>query len=123
MPFAGIDVRNLVIRFLIDAAALFVADALVGGIHIAGWPSYALMAIVLGLVNAFAKPLLTALTCPLIILPLGLFVLILNTAVLGLSAWIAGQFGADVRIDGFGSALAGAIIVSLVSWFLSMVLD
>ncbi len=119
----NIDLRNLAVRLIINAAALWVADALVGGIRIEGWQALAVMAIIFGLVNAFAKPALTLITCPLIVLTLGLFLLVINTAMLGLSAWIAGGLGADVTIDGFWSAFAGALIISIVSWFLSMVLD
>lgn len=117
-----IDARRLLVRFIINALALVVADALVGGIRIEGWQAYTVMAIVLGLVNAVAKPVLEILTCPLIVLTLGLFLLVLNAAMLGLAAWIAGALGADVRIDGFGAAFLGAIIISIVSWFLSIVL-
>ncbi len=117
-----IDARRLLIRFIINALALVVADALVPGIRIEGWQAYTVMAIVLGLVNAVAKPVLEILTCPLIVLTLGLFLLVLNAAMLGLAAWIAGALGADVQIDGFGAAFLGAIIISIVSWLLSMAL-
>ena len=90
-----IDARRLLIRFIINALALVVADALVPGIRIEGWQAYTVMAIVLGMVNAVAKPVLELLTCPLIILTLGLFLLVLNAAMLGLAAWIAGALGAD----------------------------
>jgi|DewCreStandDraft_5_1066085.scaffolds.fasta_scaffold00139_74 putative membrane protein len=117
-----IDARRLLVRFIINALALVVADALVAGIRIEGWQAYTVLAIVLGLVNAVAKPVLEILTCPLIILTLGLFLLVLNAAMLGLAAWIAGGLGADVHIDGFGAAFVGAIIISIVSWLLSIAL-
>ncbi len=123
MPFTGINVRGLAVRVVINAAALWVADALIDGIRIAGWQSYAVMAIVLALANSFAKPVLRALSCPLLILTLGLFALVINTVVLGLSAWVARQLGADVRIDGVWPALAGVIIMAIVGWLLSLVLD
>lgn len=118
-----IDLRNLLIRFLINAAAIFVADALLEGIEIEGWQSYAVMAIAFGLVNAFAKPALKLLTCPLIVLTLGLFLLVLNAIMFGLAAWLSSAVGADVTVDGFGAAFVGAIIVSIVSWLLSMMVD
>lgn len=117
-----LDVRNLIVRIIINAAALFVADALIGGIRITGWQSYAVMAIVLGLVNAFAKPFLKAITCPLIVITLGLFLIVINTALLGLAAWISSQVGADVHIDGFWPAFFGAIIISIVGWALSFLI-
>lgn len=120
---ADLDARTLIVRFLINAAALLVADRLIQGIFIGGWQALAVMAIVLGVVNAFAKPFLAFITCPLIVLTLGLFLLVLNTAMLALSAWIAGALGAEVRIDGFGAAFAGALVISIVSWLLAMVVD
>ncbi|MFN8558087.1 MAG: phage holin family protein [Dehalococcoidia bacterium] len=119
----GLNPRNLLVRFLINAAALFVADALVPGISITGWPAYAVMAVTLGLVNALARPVLTLITCPLIVVTLGLFLLIVNTAMLGLSALIAGALGANVVITGFWSAFFGALIISIVSWLIAMALD
>ncbi|MBE9508496.1 MAG: phage holin family protein, partial [Chloroflexi bacterium] len=74
---------------------------------------------ILGLVNAIVRPLLKFLTCPLIILTLGLFVLIVNGLTLWLSAWIANQFGIGFYVDGFGPAFLGALIVSVVTVILS----
>ncbi len=113
------DGRNLLVPFAINALALVVAAYLVSGIHIEGWGSYAVTAIALGAVNAVARPFLKMLSCPLILLTLGAFLLVLHTAMLGLAAWIAGEVGADVRIDGFWAAFWGALIISLVSWALS----
>lgn len=118
-----IDIRTIVIKLVINAAALWVADLLVSGIRIGDWQALVVMAALLALINTFAKPFLTALTCPIIILTLGLFLLVLNTATLGLAAWLAGQLGLDVTITGFWPAFGGAIIISIVSWLLSMVLD
>jgi putative membrane protein len=117
-----IDLRRLIVRFIINAVALYVADLIVGGIAIAGWQTLAVMAVVFGLVNAFAKPFLKLITCPIIIVTLGLFLLVINTALLALAGWITDQLGGDVRIDGFWSAFWGAVIISIVSWFLSLVL-
>jgi putative membrane protein len=119
----SVTARNLLARLLIDAAALFVADALVAGIAINGWQSYAVMVVVFALVNAFAKPVLKLLTCPLIILTLGLFLLVINAAMFGVAAAVSDAVGADVRVDGFGAALAGALVVSIVGWLLSIALD
>jgi putative membrane protein len=118
-----INLRNLLVRFLINAAAIFVADALVEGIAIEGWQSYAVMAIVFGLINAFAKPFLTWVTCPLVVLTLGIFLLVLNAMLFGLAAWLSSAVGADVNVDSFWAAFLGAIIVSIVSWLLSMIVE
>lgn len=117
------DWARVALRFVINVIALLIADALVPGIAITGWQSYAVMALVLGLINTFAKPFLTLLSCPLILLTLGLFLLVLNAALLGLSAWISGRLGFDVRVESFGAALFGAIIMSIVAWMLSLVFD
>jgi putative membrane protein len=113
---------RLVIRWLITSISLLVAAWLVPGIRVdeGGWLVYALMAVVLGLVNAVVRPLLALLSCPLIILTLGLFVLVVN----GLSLWIASSiatswFGVGFHIDGFWAAFFGALIVSIVSVLLN----
>ena len=112
---------KLLIRWIIASLALFVAAWLVPGIRVEGnaWIIYAVMAVILGLVNAIVRPLLKFLTCPLIILTLGLFVLIINGLALWLSAWIANQFGIGFYVDGFGPAFLGALIVSVVTVILS----
>lgn len=116
----------LVVRWLITAIALVVAAWLVPGIRVQdsnAWLAVAVMAAALGLVNAFVRPLLTLLSCPLILLTLGLFLLVINAAMLGLASWIAVTlFGAGFYIDGFWSALVGSIVVSIVSFVLSLVL-
>ena len=112
---------KLLVRWVIASLALFAAAWLVPGIHVEGtaWAVFAAVAIVLGLVNAVVRPLLTLLTCPLIILTMGLFVLIVNGATLALSAWIANQLNIGFYIDGFWSAFFGALIVSIVTVVLS----
>lgn len=116
----------LVVRWLITAIALVVAAWLVPGIRVQdsnAWLAVAVMAAALGLVNAFVRPLLTLLSCPLILLTLGLFLLVINAAMLGLASWIAVTlFGVGFYIDGFWSALVGSIVVSIVSFVLSLVL-
>jgi putative membrane protein len=115
---------KLIIRWVVASLALFAAAWLVPGIRVEGsaWIVYALMAIVLGLVNAIVRPLLKLLTCPLIVLTLGLFVLVINGVTLYLSAWIANQLGIAFYVEGFWSALLGALIVSVVTVVLSAVL-
>lgn len=112
---------KILVRWLIVALALFVAAWLVPGIRVSGtaWIAYALMAVVLGLVNALVRPLLKLLTCPLILLTLGLFVLVINALTLWIAAWLAGLLGIGFHIDNFGSAFWGALIVSIVTVVLS----
>ena len=117
-------VVSFVIRWLITAAAVWVAAKLVDGIHLEGWESTLLVALILGLLNVFVKPLLVLIGFPAIVMTLGLFLIIINTELLGLCAWIAGKFDSiHFAIDGFWDALWGAIIISIVSWVLNMILN
>ena len=116
---------KLLIRWVIASLALFVAAWLVPGISVDGngWIIYALMAIVLGLVNAIVRPLLKLMTCPLILLTLGLFLLVIN----GLTLWLASAiavnwFHVGFYVDGFWSGFLGALIVSIVTIVLSALL-
>ncbi len=113
---------KLILRWVIIAFSLFVAAWLVPGIRVEGnaWLIYAVMAVILGLVNAVVRPLLKLLTCSFIILTLGLFVLVIN----GLTLWLASSiavnwFHVGFNVDGFWSAFLGALIVSIVSIILS----
>jgi putative membrane protein len=101
--------------------ALVAAVWIVPAIQVEGtaWVAYGVMTVILGLVNAIVRPVLKFLSCQLIIVTLGLFVLVINGAALWLSAWIANQFGIGFHVDGFWAALLGAIIVSVVSILLS----
>ncbi|MBK6663746.1 MAG: phage holin family protein [Thermoflexaceae bacterium] len=113
-----------VIRWLITAAAVWVAAAIVGGIELEGWRSTLLVALILGLLNAVLKPLLFWVSLPITVLTLGVFYLVLNAAMLGLTAWIAGKFESiHFAVDGFWSAFWGAVIISVVSWFIGLVVN
>lgn len=109
---------KLLIRWLITGFSLFVAAWMVPGIRVAGqgWAVFAAMAVILGLVNAVVRPLLKLLSCPLIILTLGLFVLVINGLTLLLASRIAVDwFHVGFYVDGFWPAFLGALIVSIVS--------
>jgi putative membrane protein len=115
---------KLLIRWIATAVALVVAAWLVPGIRVqsGAWTAYAVMAIVLGLVNALIRPLLKFLSCPLIILTFGLFVLVINAFTLWLSSYIAvNALHVGFYVDGFWPAFWGALIVSLVSTILTAV--
>lgn len=115
---------KLIIRWAIGAFSLFVAAWAVTGIRVddgGGWVVYAAMAVIMGLVNAFVRPLLKLLTCPLILLTLGLFTLVINALTLLLSAWVANTvFQVGFYVDGFWPAFWGALIVSVVSVVLNV---
>ena len=108
---------RFLIRALIAAIGLWVADTLIGGISFdsAGWLLGA--ALVLGLINAVVRPLAVILTFPITLITLGLFLLVLNAGMLALASWILPGF----HVAGFWPAFWGAIVVSLVSsigsWF------
>lgn len=117
---------KLLIRWAITSLALFVAAWLIPGIYVEsdGWVVYAMMAVILGLVNAIVRPVLKLLTCPLILLTLGLFTLVIN----GLTFWLASViavrwFHVGFYIRDFWSALLGAIVVSIVTVILSALLN
>ncbi len=114
---------RLLIRWLITTLALVVAAWLVPGIRVEGnaWLVFLVTALVLGLLNAFLRPLLKLLSCPLIIVTLGLFVLVINGLMLWLASAIAvGWFRVGFHVDGFWAAFWGALIVSIVSVLLSL---
>ena len=115
---------KLLIRWAITGLSLFMAAWLVPGIRVErdGWTTFAAMAVILGLVNAVVRPLLKLLSCPLIILTLGLFVLAINAITLWLASAIAVRwFHIGFYVDGFWAAFLGGLIVSVVSVILTAV--
>lgn len=114
--------NKFLIRLLINAVALYAAVALVPGIFpLPGttWVSYLGLALIFGLLNALVRPLLKFLTCPLIILTLGLFTLVINTLLFWLTGLIGLNFGIGFTVDGFWPAFLGGLIVSIVSVILT----
>ena len=114
---------KLLIRWAISAFALFAAAQLVPGITVESdaWVIYAVMAVLLGLGNAVIRPLLKLLTCPLVIMTLGLFTLVINGVTLWITAALADHlFGVGFYIADFWSAFLGALIVSVVSVILTL---
>jgi putative membrane protein len=113
---------KLLIRWVITSFSLFVAAWLIPGIRVErqAWTVFAAMAIIVGLVNATVRPLLKLLSCPLIILTLGLFALVINGIALWLASAIAvNWFHVGFYVDGFWAAFLGALIVSIVSMILT----
>jgi putative membrane protein len=103
---------RLVVAWAINAAALWVADALFDRVQIDGWGAYLIGAAVLGIANAVIRPVLALLTLPLVILTLGLFLLVINVAMVALAEWIAPDFS----IDGFWTYIGTVIVVWVVNW-------
>lgn len=113
---------KLVIRWLIAALALFLAAWIVPGIEVApnAWWIYAVVAVILGLVNALVRPVLKLLSCGLIILTLGLFTLVINGLTLWLSSSIAvNWFHVGFYVRGFWAAFWGALIISIATVIMS----
>jgi putative membrane protein len=103
---------RLAIALGINAAALWVAHELFNGVHIHGWKAYLIAAIVLAIANAVIKPVLKVLTFPLVILTAGLFLLVINIAMIALTAWITPNFS----IHGFLTYVGTVIVFWLVNW-------
>ena len=113
---------KLILRLVINAAALWVAAQIVPGIHLdegsnVAVTSLLLVALIFGLINALIKPIVKLVTCPAYILTLGLFTFIVNALMLQLTAWFSDGV---LTIDGFLDALIGGIVISIVSALLSI---
>jgi putative membrane protein len=114
---------KLILRWLITAAAVWAAAHFVPGIHYSGgFKTLLAVALVLGLVNALIRPIVKGLACGLIVLTLGLAIFVINALMLLLTGYITSQFGYTFKVDGFVPALLGSIVISLVSWVLSVIL-
>jgi putative membrane protein len=112
---------QFIIRLLATAAALWVAVEIVPGLTYTGdWVGLLGVAVVFGLVNAIIRPILAMLTCPLVLLTLGLFVFVLNALMLWLTSVIAESLGLNFQVDGFLAAFVGALIVGVVSTVLNV---
>ena len=105
--------RGFLTRLVITALGLWLAKTIVSGVVILGWGNLIVAALLLGMVNAFVRPILFILTLPITVLTLGLFLLVLNGISLALVAWVM----PGVSVNGLWAATLGAIVVSLTSWF------
>ncbi|MBI3361295.1 MAG: phage holin family protein [Chloroflexi bacterium] len=115
---------KLILRWAVVAVAIWIAILIVPGIHAdpRDWTTIAAMGLILGLMNALVRPLLKFLSCPLIILTLGLFILVLNALVFWLAGWVSEMFGLGFTLENFWAAFFGALVVSIVSGVLSIFL-
>ena len=98
-------------HLLITAALLLFVANLVKGVNVEGWGAAFIGALVLGLVNAFVRPLMVVLTLPLTILTFGLFLLVVNALML----WLVAALVPGIRIQGFGAALLGSLLLALLN--------
>jgi putative membrane protein len=117
---------------LTTAIAVAVAAWLIDGIRFTGprqWPDeftekllpLLLVALILGVVTSFVKPILTILSIPFIILTLGLFLLVINAAMLRLTSWLAGELDIGFHVTGWWPAIGGAIVITLTTWVVDAV--
>jgi putative membrane protein len=112
---------KFLLRFLINAAALWVAIQIVPGVSYDGTiRSLLLVALIFGVLNASVRPLLKLFTFPLLILTLGLFTFVINALMLMLTSWASNLLHLGFHVSGFGSAFLGALVVSFISLVLSM---
>ncbi len=120
--------KNMIIRLLANAVALAIAAWLVGGITIEGATrgkqivTLLIVAAIFGIVNAIVKPVVKLVSLPLLILTLGLLTFVINAAMLALTSWITGKLDVQFHVDGFWSALFGALIISVVGMIINAVL-
>ncbi len=117
--YSDIRIVDTAVRIVVNAAALWVAARVVGGIEIDGAASLWITAVIFGVVNASIKPVVHLLGCPLSCLTLGIFALVINAAMLVLTAAIAGWLDLDVSVAWFWPAFWGALVISITSAILS----
>lgn len=112
------------LRIVVNAAALWVAALIVPGIHLAEGGADGtivtalLVALVFGVLNAIVRPLFLLLGLPLIAVTFGLFLLIINAAMLLLTSWASGVLGLAFSVEGFWAALLGGLVVAAVAWIM-----
>ena len=112
---------SFLIRLVINAIALWLATRLVDGLTFDGDMVFLfVVALIFGVVNSVVKPILMLLTFPALILSLGLFLLVLNAAMVWLTGAISDAAGLGFHVEGFGAAFLGGLVVSVVSFVLSL---
>jgi len=120
---------NVVVKTIINGAALYLAAVIVPGIHLGEEGSATqtfitvlVVALIFGIVNTFLKPLVKLLSLPVIVLTLGLFLLVINALMLELTSWLAGVFGLSFHVDNFfWDAILGALIITVVASILNAI--
>ena len=116
---------RLILRLLVNAAALAVATFLLSGISLTAPTTQGrvvtllVVALIFGVLNAVLRPLFKLVTLPLLLLTLGLFLLVINAVMLLLTSWVSTRVDLGWSVDGFGTAVLGALIVSVVSFLLN----
>jgi putative membrane protein len=113
--------RSLISRWLINTLALYLAVRLVPGVEYVGGPAgLVIVAAIFGLVNATLRPILALLTCPLVLVSLGFFLLVINALMIVCTGWFSRQFDLGFRVAGFWPAFWAGLLISVVSFVLSV---
>jgi putative membrane protein len=113
--------RRYVLQWLITSLAIFAAFSLVPGITFTGnGYEIGIIAMIYSVINLLIRPVLTLITCPMIILTLGMFTVIINGVLLLITADLAKYFGIDFQIETFFTALIGAVVISLTTFVLNL---
>lgn len=112
---------SILLHWILNAAALWVAAYFLPGLSFTGGlVQLFLVAAVFGIVNSLVRPMLTVLTCPLIVLTLGLFSLVINALMLWLTGWLSSYWDLGFSVSGFWAAFWGGLVVGVVSMVLSL---
>ncbi len=109
---------NWIIKLLLTGLALIIADYLLDSIHIDGYGTALLAALILGVINTIIRPILVFLTLPITILTLGIFILVINA----ITFYVTSMFLPGFQIEGFIGAFWGALIVGVISWILNSII-
>lgn len=113
-----------VVKVVVNAGALWVAELLLPGISFIGeWWKLLIVAFIFAAVNTFVRPLLQILTLPISVVTLGLFLVVINALMLLLTSAISSELNLGFSVDGFLTALLGSVIISIVGLVLSLVLN
>lgn len=121
-------VMGVLVRVLVNAAALGVATWLLPGITLGGSTTsnraltLGVVALIFGVVNVVVRPVVKLLALPLIILTLGLVIFVINALMLLLTSWITDKFEVPFHVDDFWTALVGALLITVVGWLLDLVI-
>ena len=116
------SIQGILMRLAVNATGLFLASAVVAGITIGDWQSLLAGTAIFAIVNMLLRPLAYLVSCCLIMATFGLFTIVINAAMLGATAWAAGQLDLDFTVDGFWDAVFGALVISTVSMLASIAL-
>lgn len=119
---------KFLIWVLVNAGALAAATWLLDDIYVTGATAtdkvvtLVMVALIFGVVNAIVRPIVTFLSLPFIILTLGLLLLVINALMLMLTGWVSTEIGLGFHVEGFWTAVGGAIVVTVATWLLELVL-